>query len=60
MFVNGFDMTTARSAVDVQGILNDPYVGSTRWSVEVALPINMLVGHLCVIGMRGDLSVLIQ
>ncbi len=43
VFANGFDMTTARSAVDVVGILNDAYVGSTQWSVEVALPINMLV-----------------
>ena len=40
---NGFDMTNARSAVWVNGTINDPSKGSTSWTVEIAFPISGLV-----------------
>mmetsp|Transcript_38046 Transcript_38046/g.60168 ORF Transcript_38046/g.60168 Transcript_38046/m.60168 type:complete len:223 (-) Transcript_38046:448-1116(-) len=43
LYSNGFDMTTARSAVWVNGTLNDPALGSTSWTVEIAYPISGLV-----------------
>lgn len=36
--LNGFDLHGMRSAVHIDGVLNDPSADNQRWSVEVVIP----------------------